>query len=326
MDYESNSDLYAKLPTKSQAKLRRLFDDRDRAYGAVRSAFDRVQEAREDRDHLRNLADIQIEKLGGVAVSYASGRREVEIVTAFGSREALEGDIERNNQPVAEAEDRLEHANVAYQAASEKFNEHAYLQEVSIWVDTYFRGGGRLAHQPLPAVKLLKGETHRQGVERIRQQISSCDDEWTRLESIPLPADELKSRITAEVDAIAALGQPKVQKQDRFGDGVSGLAPALRLRRTGEMIVSDAPSAFICWLHRDTIIARLHAEADALDQADAMSDDARDSAFSQLLDQKLGLEFSEESFIVAAAAEGTQIIRRRDCDPRAVLEIQEIFS
>jgi hypothetical protein len=60
--------------------------------------------------------------------------------------------------------------------------------------------------------------------------------------------------------------------------------------------------------------------------ADAMSDDQRDQAFSRLLDQKLDLEFSEEGLIVAAAAEGTAIVRRRDADPRAVLEIVEIFA
>lgn len=272
-------------------------------------------------------ADIEVDRDEAI-------RRHLRAIEALpdslggGEVEAVELPDDLSNEQIwiSVKQERVDRADAAREAAEAEWEKFSFLPELVRWLEMYCGRGGQLAHQPLPAAKPVKEETHRAAVERIRKQLSACDDEWARLETIPLPASELKARITAEVDAIAALGKPQIQNQDRFGDGVSGLAPALRLRRTGEMIVSDAPSPFLCWLRRSEIIERLHAEVDALDQADAMSDDQRDQAFSRLLDQKLALAFSEESLIVAAAAEGTTIQRRRDADPRAILEVQEVFS
>src|SRR5690606_811454 len=84
----------------------------------------------------------------------------------------------------------------------------------------------------------------------------------------------------------------------------------------------DAGAAFYAWLHRDEIAARITGMIDAaVPKSGVLTDDQRDAEFSRISAKRLELERAEEALIVAMEAEGRTIQRRRDADPRAVLEI-----
>lgn len=332
MDYEDHRQLFEKLPTKSREKIRLLFDASERAreamVAAVQRALDERQELARAKVIAHNQENASIGRPAGFSVtaSEIALRVPVQIDEAPARQALTEEAHDRLNDQIRAAQERLDRAQAAQEAATAEWEKFAYLEHVVGWLRTFMGHGGQLGYQKLPEVKLQRGETHRQAVERVRAQLSAVDAEWRRLEDAALPAEELKARIVAEVDALAAIGQPKIRVRDRFGNGISGVVEAMRLRRAGDMIAGDAPSAFIVWLNRNQIIDRLHAEVDAMDLGDAMTEDALDMAFSRLLNQKLDLAFQEEAFIVAAAAEGTQIDRRQDADPRAILQIREVFS
>lgn len=331
MDFEDNKDLFDRLPTESRAKIQRLCDASEMARAASLDAWDRVQEARQNLAHVRGVTENQKAAASHTFRSAMGGsfdglaRRVPEPEQPPSRRALTDPDIERLDQQVADAQARLERALAAQEVANAKLDEFSFLADAVAWLKTYLTNGGRLAHQPLPDAKLVRGETHRQAVERVRDQIAACDERWSEIEVAPLPADELKTRIVAEVDALAADGRPKIRRQD-FGAGVSGVKEALFLRKAGGLYVSDVASPLFCWLHRDSLIERLHAEVDSMHLEGAMTDDARDEAFSHLLDQKLALAFEEEAFVVAAEQEGITASRRREADPRAVLQVCEVFA
>ena len=332
MDYEEHRQLFEKLPTKSREKIRLLCDASERAREAMMAAAQRALDERQELARAKVIAHNQENASIGRPAGFSFTASEIALREPVQTDEApprqalTEEAHDRLNDQIRAAQERLDRAQAAQEAATAEWEKFAYLGHVVGWLRTFMGHGGRLGYQKLPEVKLQRGETHRQAVDRVRAQIAAVDAEWRRLEHAPLPAEEIKARIVAEVDALAAIGQPKIRVRDRFGDGVSGLPEAMRLRRAGDMIAGDAPSAFVVWLNRDRIIDRLHAEIDAMDLGDAMTEDARDAAFSRLLDQRLALEFSEEAFIVNAASEGTMIVRRRDADPRAILEVEEVFN
>ncbi|RUM95926.1 hypothetical protein EET67_20615 [Pseudaminobacter arsenicus] len=325
MDFEDHRQLFEHLPRESWEKVRTLCDASLRAHEALLAAWNRLNDERTD------LARVKIVTASQESAASRATRRigfsiSVDEAMLSSNRLALtDEDAERLDDRVRAAQERVDRADAAREAAEAEWSKFAFLPDLVRWLGTYVGHGGHLAHQPLPPVKLTRGESFRQAVERVRQQLSGCDEEWTRIETAPLPLADLKAEITSQVDRLASVGQPKICVRDAT-DGPTDLERVLRLRRTGEMFVSDVASPFVVWLHRDQILARLHAEAEKLDFADAMTDEQRDSAFSRLLDRKLALEFDEEAYIAAAAAEGTAITRRRDCDPRAVLEVQEFFA
>lgn len=333
MDFEDYSDLFQHLPPPSRDKIRLLCDQSEAALDAVHAASQRAVDAHDDLNRVKMVVAAQERAAGHasrrIGFSFTADEvlalREPVADDVPERRRLTEQDIENQNDQIRAAQARLDRARAARDAAGAELEKFAFLHEVVAWLKRHAGAGGRLAHQPLPTAKLVKGETFRQAVERIRGQLAACDERWAEIEAAPLPAADLKARITAEIDALAADGRPKIRRQD-FGAGVSGVSDALRLRKTADLYISDVASPLFAWLHRDALIERLHAEVDAMGLTACMTDDERDLAFSRLLDQRLELSFVEESYICQAAAEGAQIVRRRDADPRSVLEVREVFA
>ena len=56
----------------------------------------------------------------------------------------------------------------------------------------------------------------------------------------------------------------------------------------------------------------------------AMTDDEREREFRRISIRRLEIERIEEALVCAAEAEGRIIARRRDADPRALLEVAEV--
>jgi len=317
------------LPAQSRAKLESLLIERDAARAAYRAASDAEMHARQEfglaegaaRQRLAMPAGIELDIHPAAALARPTKAQE---------RERSETEA-RLMAPVDAAKRRLDLALDARERAAARQNSFGYLENVAAWLNRAAAFGGmRLKHHAPAAPKSRDPVAE---VQKLRAELAALDEAWTAAENAPAPAAELRSRFLAELDAIAARGAPKVNHAARAGSPVN-LAAALRVRHEPVALPGadaphfalsgDAGASFFAWLHRDLIAERITALIDAAAPATgALTDDERDAEFSRISARRLELERQEEALIVAAEQEGRTIQRRRDADPRAVLEVVE---
>ncbi len=323
---DSGSDFFKILPQQSADKLAGLLDAREAAHEAYLAAHNRFYELHTDYSRLRNRHR-DLTHRGGVDAAYAQFS-----VAAV----APTDDNDFSAPEIADAKRRVDRASTARDSASATLLTFNFLQTVTDWVRDWAHGGGPLAFAPLPEVRLSRGESYRDAVDRVRSQISAVDDEWRKVENAPLPLEVLKAEIAEQFDKLADLGRPRFTGRVSPGNP-EDVATATRPTRTGhdgpinltELLyprgadgtVRSHAAPFLMWAQRDAILARLFAEAEKLDFSEAMDDSARENAFARLLDQRLKLSWEEEAFIVEAASAGISVVRRQNCDPRAVLQV-----
>lgn len=318
-------DLLRILPGPSREKLERLLIEHDAARAAYVAASDAWQAARQERGLLEARVQQQLSQFQGYEV-LAPGE-------AFrrGSVEAAKSEAEeRLLGPVVASKRRLDLAAAAMERAAERQASFGYLENIRQWLSRAASFGiGRLEHCP---VKPLRTKDVVGEIERIRAELSALDEQWQAAETAPCPADELRARFLSELDAIAERGRPSVDATARAGSPVN-LTAALRIGQmpvaladggTHFSLVGDGGASFFTWLMRDQIAAKIGAMIDAAAPAEgALTDNQRDAEFSRISARRLELERQEEALIVAAEQEGRTIQRRRDADPRAVLEVVE---
>jgi hypothetical protein len=76
----------------------------------------------------------------------------------------------------------------------------------------------------------------------------------------------------------------------------------------------------LAWLFHDQLIAALDIEISAMaDDDHALDDQQRSATEALLLSERLATERIEEALIEAAEAEGRNVVRRPNADPRAIL-------
>src|SRR5690606_10080565 len=165
-------------------------------------------------------------------------------------------------------------------------------------------------------------------ISRLRAELEALDAEWSEAENAPALAGDLKAHALAEIDAIAAKGEPPISVRSRGGSPID-LAGRLEIGTikgaTGNVsIFGDGGAPFFVWLLRDEIAAKIAAMIEASSQDGAMTDDQREAAFAKINARRLAVERIEEALICAAEAEGRNIPRRRNADPRAILEVAEV--
>lgn len=314
------------LPARSRAKFERMIADRDAAHAVVRSTSDALQAARHDFQLLNGRVRAQLEGFGGYEVlppgqafrpgAAANARSETE---------------ERLMEPVRAAERRRDLAADAHERAVAAWERYAFVEKCGQWLGRMARlGAPRLEHHA-PAAPRTKDPAAE--IAKIRAELAGLDEAWIAAENAPAPVSELKARALSELDAIAARGAPSVNAAARAGSPVN-LAAALRVRHEPVSLpgadaphfalAGDAGAAFYAWLHRDLIAERITAMIDAAAPAEgALTDDERDAEFSRISARRLEIERQEEALLVAMEAEGRRVERRRDIDPRALLEVAE---
>ena len=133
--------------------------------------------------------------------------------------------------------------------------------------------------------KLAKDEDVLTFVERHRRRVRELKADLHRIESAPFPSSHAKQKMRQTVEALAQRGAPSVShliEHDRdvefatedvsvpiMGNKESPLATVAVWQQANTL-------ALFCWLHRDTLIARLDAEiASEADDASALSHDER---------------------------------------------------
>ncbi|ALA17184.1 MULTISPECIES: hypothetical protein [unclassified Chelatococcus] len=311
------------LPDESRAKAEGLEEAREAAHAAYLAASTAEREAWQEAGLAEARARDMAAMPPGVVrdVSFADAYREVQ--------------VEKTNAPAAvpefvqTARRRHQRALAARDRAAEHWAQFAFVEETARWLERAASFGiGRLEHF---APKPPKTRDFPAEIERIRRELAALDHAWRAAEDAPCPADDLLARATAEIDEIATRGALTLDPRSR-GPAPLGLAAKLRVRTMqapapvgeapGLALLGD-PGAVLAWLHRDALVERVREMAAALPQRGALSDDEREARFAEISARRLELERLEEAAIVAAEAEGRIIARRRDADPRAILEVRE---
>jgi hypothetical protein len=317
--------LLSALPAPSRSKIEQLDSERDARHFTVRSTSEALEEARHDH---------------GVALSRAKQAhqenyyaRDVEADAA----EAAQVEPQRRNDRLAQAVRLLEPVTVkgrvvqraqdTHDRAVQRWRETDFLPAAHQWLQRIVASAAALRHAPLPQPG--KAKTLPDAVAALRAQLAELDAAWAAAESAPDTRDAFRARAIAEIDALAARGALTVDLRDRSPAPVrlaEHLSISLATFGDKEFAVNRLigdPGPFHVWLHRDALLSRINELIDAANDAGALSFEAREKRFADITAQRLALEFQEEAAICAAAASGQSIPRRRDCDPRCVLEVQE---
>lgn len=311
--------ILANLPTQSRDKLERLITDRAAAYHAYTAASDRAMETRTELGRLHGIVQHQLANAGFVSP-------EAHPATAIAAQRKAMRDapitVKMAMKPVEAAERRLKLAEEARERAAAKMNDFTFLGEVETWLKRTATPGGefRSAQIEMPKVRDPIAE-----IGKVRKQIEAIADKWAAAEAAPTPAIVLKSRAFKEIDSIADVGAPRLTEHNRSHEPL-GLAHKLAVNtRAGAegttSIIGDAGASFLIWLMRDELKEKIGKMIDGLSFQGAMSDEDREKAFSEISEQRLNLERTEEALIELAEADGRSIARRPDADPRAILGI-----
>lgn len=288
------------LPAESREKVLTLDEQRNAAMAANKAAGDALFEAYERRDALAVKAQFAVEgSVSGLGRKLADEDREA----IFAPVRKVEREIEEKLKPRAER-------------AGKVFEDFAFLDEVSAWLRDAKAVGIRLSHAPLP---VIKGDFHRV-VENQRRRLDDLENDWHTASNAPRPLEDARAAVVAEIDRLAAKGAPVADIRIREASPVK-VAEAFGI--TGQGNIHATLAHAVVWLNREALKAEAVALLGDADPAGAMADADRDRAFDKIAAERLDAERAEEAAIAAAAAIGIVIVRRRDADPRAFLEVME---
>lgn len=169
------------------------------------------------------------------------------------------------------------------------------------------------ARQSKPSRK--KGETAAQSVARIRQEIADHQAEIVKVNSALPPVAELRKQARDFVRGLAIRGKPSI---------VTGYDKFKVTFATGADTPMMNVAYMLAWFDEAALVKRFEAEIDQMPKpALALTATERSERWAQLKDELAALERSEEKMIAAAAEEGTEILRRIDADPQAVLGVAQ---
>jgi hypothetical protein len=179
-----------------------------------------------------------------------------------------------------------------------------------------------------PDVKLLKGETILDAIERLRRRGRELKADIARLGACPFPSSYVRAKIKQEVEALAMRGQPIVS--DVIEHDRRLIWPVVRVQaqvlnvQAGAIAFAEVPDtlALTCGLHKDALIAKLDAEIAAeSDAAAALTHEARQQREAETLGDLLSCERDESWLVWRAQSEGMPCEHRSDINPVALLGI-----
>jgi hypothetical protein len=302
-----SGDPIGKLPRESAAKLRALeAREQDLSSAARDLAVRRMQIV--DR---RVVARTNLEGAGHGGFG-PSGRRapprENDIAYAQSIVDGIEAEL-------AAVDQRLARIDARRSPLPARLND---------WLRTLPPGTELFLHPTPPAPQLGKGQTSIAAVEQLRERILELRADRHQVASSPYPASMVKEAMRRQVATLGERGCPDALKAVEIGVGIK--FPSTRETIPGlggaGLELHDA-LAFACWLFPDQIIARLDDEIDAMASPDdqCLTDDARHQREAAILAEINTVERLEEATIELAESQGTEIRRRDDASPLAVLSL-----
>jgi hypothetical protein len=324
--------LLKSLPAASRLKIETLIDDRAAAHAALMNANDNLHaliddyELQEGRTRQRIAESVQSRAVDG----FGPPRKSAAIfapVDWSAYLDALQKDQAAWSSVVwgwrREKLPKIVSAKTSLTRHEEKWSSFTFLSGVEDWLRRAARDGASL--KAAPPVAPPKGEP-RKVVDGLRRELGKLEKVWADTESAPLPVSELKQRTIEAVETIAERGRPTFDPKRRESDPFA-IEDALKIEYAGELqrvlpqVIGDGGASLLVWLCRDQLEQRLVGMLPPNDLPGSLSDERREERIAEINARRLDIERQEEAAIMSAADDGMTIIRRRDADPRAILEV-----
>jgi hypothetical protein len=202
------------------------------------------------------------------------------------------------------------------------------LAAVELWLREGRPHGTTLHNFDGPEPQLLKGERSlADAIENRRRRIRELKATKHTIESAPFLSSFCKAKMRAEIEGLAARGEPDVSLLLERGDGI--IWPDQRVqsdvyseqRSLAFAQVSDTLAIF-AWLHRDALIKQLSALIDSeADDKSALSDTDRQLRTAEVEADLLATEREECGLVWRAQSEGFPVTYRTDCAAQAILAV-----
>jgi hypothetical protein len=224
---------------------------------------------------------------------------------------------QRLSQLPADADPRL--VERLHHRRGEASNKHAELAALVNNIKTWLNKVRGMLEVVEPAsVKLEPGQGIATTVEHTRDQIGALQSRLQNISTAPLPKAEDKRRAADEVAERVKRGRPRYDSRpDRL---VIDHIDAQRMDFAS--VINDCLDK-MAWFSPDLFLAAYTRDLDEMPQrADALSPDERTRRMAELSAQLETLERSEENLIEQAQAQGIEIARREDADPKCVLGLR----
>lgn len=234
---------------------------------------------------------------------------------------ALRARIAKRSEKLEKLRARYDGAGAVWQARAGIYSECAdYLKHVA-----RVRSAPLVAIEPRRAPKPKAGETPADQVARLRARLDELRLNLRLVDAAPLPLAIVKTMAREKIERLAERGRPNVttaaEGRREFEFASISIESFGSFGRIGQRVF-DAEATF-AWLHRAELLAAIDREIDACGVDDgALDDEARAAAREKILADMLECERDEEAVISEAGASGVRIDRRRDADPRAVLNLR----
>lgn len=304
------------LPAESRFKVEKLDADRQAAVAAYRAASDREQAARQELQMREGVVSRQIRDVGHIAAWSA----------AESERLTKERD-DRLTAPLEPLRRAHQAARDARERAAEAQARFSFLHDAAGWLQENVRPGVTFHHCAATPPKTPKGIPA--AIDQIRAELVALDEQQQAIENAPAPPDDLLARSVAEIDRMAQRGELHIDPRSR-GPSPLDLEAKLKISATpvpgdaGPILMPTGTGAgpLIAWLCRDLLVERVERMIADLPAKGCMTDAERDAQLAEIAERKLSLERVEEALVCSAAAAGLTIERRREADPRAVLEVE----
>jgi hypothetical protein len=183
------------------------------------------------------------------------------------------------------------------------------------------------------APTLKKNETVQQAVERLRRKLRELQADTRRVAAAPIHSSRAREIVRAQVEALATRGQPDVELTIESASPMAWPMEFVSLQLHGMTNVGNPVAgsaggslpnamAYFTWILKDEILKRLDQEIDELSDDDSsLTDIQRAEQLNEIAQDRLVLEREECALIERAEEQGHTIVRRSDCDPRALLSL-----
>lgn len=303
-----NSMMDWKLPASVRARLGNRLTERDMKHGRARLVKERLDEKRAELSaEERHLADIERSRITEPG-ERAHDAHEKRLNDKRALVAALRQEVQALSREYAIASEEAQSAGRLYETVRDYLDERR----------------GTIREVAAPEVKLGKGETALDAIERMRSQIEKHQADLMTVKRAPLPSKVTKERMRDQVAALAEAGRPDVTGLVARGEAIKW--PTKRLDAFGAglaSVVGPDPYGALAWLFREAFEARLSAEIDdESDDASALDPTDRVKKVQEIRAEILGCERREVALIEMAATQGMVIAYRENTDPRALLGVE----
>ena len=200
-------------------------------------------------------------------------------------------------------------------------------------VDMFLRSVPSDSEQLVPvedvdvASVLKKNETIGDAIERLQRRVREWKADLHRVRSAPLPSAVARELASAQIDRLAAAGEPYTAGVVEHGQEVIFASTLLNavvrnVDSRGAVAQAEPPNAvgLVAWLLRDELKAKICAAIDAdSDDSAALTAEQRKDQERQINEDMLTVERQEVALIFKAQRDGAAIEFRPDTSPLALL-------